>query len=1133
MWNDGARGGGSSRLVRIGLFGGVTATDDDGGPVDVGPPKCQAVLAALALSPGHAVPVSRLAGMVWGDDPPRTADKTLQSYVTRLRKALGPDAVVRTGAAYRLDVPADAVDVARFRRQLEAGNVEAALAEWTGTPLAGLDADGLAAAVDGLVEQWLGAVEADLEHRVATDPSAAVGPLTELTATHPFREGLWALLMTALYRTGRQAEALAAFRTARRHLVDELGVEPAPRLQELEARILQHDQRLRGNGPQPGGAPARPTGTVTFGFCEVEDSAELWEAHSHKAAAVLARLDRLVRAVADRHGGSVFAAAASYGVAFERAGQAAAWATALQEAVSSEPWPGGVDLRVRVGLHTGEIGEDCGYFGAAANTAHRLAAAGHGDQTLVSAATAGLLDRSDLRELGTYRLDGVVGQQRVLQLGGGRHPPLRSADRRRGNLPAPAGRLIGRDHELGTVAEALATSPVVTLVGPGGIGKTRLALAAARTSHADPPTGGTWLVELAEISSSDEVPRAVADTLGVQQRPGLTLTRSIVAVLRPHPALLVVDNCEHVVDGVAELVEAVARGCPDVRVLATSREALGLAVEHVVVVHPLDAAGAGVELFNERAATISETFDPDASRDNVAEICRRLDGVPLAIELAAARTTTMSPADLVERLGDRLRLLTGGRRTSPQRHRTLRAAIQWSYDLLTPPEQVLLQRLSLFAGPFDLTGAETVAAGDPLDAVEVDVLVGRLVERSMLMVESGPFGRRLRLLETIRHFAANHLAVSGDPELVAHRHAQWCLDSVTRIRQLLSCPGEIEGVARLDELWPNLRAAFDWACAAGDRTLAFALVRPVALEGALRHRHEVGDWAERILAMTPPDDQQRIAFALTWAAQRAMTMRDAPAYERLVRRYGEPDHPLVRYARASVYSDEDTLVEWAPKAARAMRRQGDHYLAEYLQVSTAGALLSAGRFAEHQAVATELVDRYRAHGPPTFLHWTLIMLAYAATFQGNYDQAEKFSAESASVEIPDRTLSVSKPIEARAAFRRGHRTQAFRTLRSYLDDLLERDDLVGAPIAAIEFVHMMVTIDRHSEAACILAYLETTGSWGGLSTTTLLAEAADTIVATGEQNPQQVRCQPDLNDRQAAGYMRGVLDELAGRRNTR
>ena len=701
--------------MQVRLFGGVGAATDEGAPLDVGPAKCQAVLAALALSAGAAVPVSRLVEVVWGEAPPRTAGKTLQSYVTRLRKGLGPDSIARTGLAYRLDVPPDSVDVTRFQRRLAEGDVDAALAEWRGAPLAGLDAPGLTGAVDALIEQWLGATEMELGRRVESDPAAVIGLLTELTTDHPFREELWALLMTALYRVGRQADALAAYRRVRQQLVEHLGVEPGPRLRELESLILGHDERLRVERSPMRAAPSLPTGTVTFGLTDVEDSTRLWATHRGDAAAAMARHDELVRAAADQHGGYVFATGGdSFGVAFHRAGDAAAWAGELQAAFSRETWPGGVELRLRIGLHTGETQErDKGYFGPAVIVAARLAAVAHGGQTLVSRVTSVLLDGSDLRDLGTYRLDGVVAEQRIFQLGDDEHPPLRTGAPRRGNVPRRLGRLIGRRHDLEVVAGALDASPIVTLVGPGGIGKTRLALGAARRFEVE-QAGAAWLVGLATIAASGDVARAVAAVLGVTESPGRTLTESVVAALEPQRALLVLDSCEHVIEGAADLARAVSEGCPDVRVLATSREGLGLGPEKLVAVAPLEAAGPGVELFNERAAAASPTFDPHGGRDAVEEICRRLDGVPLAIELAAARTTSLSPADLVERLDDRLRLLSGGRRNSVERHRTMRATIRWSYDLLTPPEQLLFQRLSIFAGPFDLSAAEARGRGrDP------------------------------------------------------------------------------------------------------------------------------------------------------------------------------------------------------------------------------------------------------------------------------------------------------------------------------------------------------------------------------------------------------------------------------------
>lgn len=247
--------------MQISLFGGVRVIAGDGEPLDVGPPKSQAVLAALALSAGSAVPVPRLVEQVWGEEPPRTAEKTLQWYVAQLRKSLGTGVIARVGVAYRLDVPGDAVDVVRFRRHLDAGDVDAALREWTGAPLAGLDLAGLAPAVDGLVERWLDATERSLELVIDADPGGAVGPLTELTAQHPFREGLWALLMSALHRSGRQAEALATFRRARDLLIDELGVEPGGRLRELEAQVLSGGDPDAQGDRAPSKVAAAPGGS--------------------------------------------------------------------------------------------------------------------------------------------------------------------------------------------------------------------------------------------------------------------------------------------------------------------------------------------------------------------------------------------------------------------------------------------------------------------------------------------------------------------------------------------------------------------------------------------------------------------------------------------------------------------------------------------------------------------------------------------------------------------------------------------------------------------------------------------------------------------------------------------------------
>ena len=661
-----------------------------------------------------------------------------------------------------------------------------------------------------------------------------------------------------------------------------------------------------------------------------------------------------MRATVDRQDAFLFVIGGeSFGAAFHRADDAAAWATELQLGVSSEPWPGGVELRLRIGLHTSET-EDAahGYYGAAVNEAQRLASAGHGGQTLLSAVTVALLDRSDLRDLGVYRLGDETAEQHIFQLGPGKHQVLRGQHHRPGNLPRRLGRLIGREQDLQVIVSALAQSPVVTLIGPGGIGKTRLALTAAQ-QLADLGRSGAWLIDLTSITSSSDVTRVAADTLGVKERPGRTLIQSLVAALQSRPALLVLDNCEHVIDGAAALAHAITQGCPMVRMLATSREALGIDDEQLLPVAPLNPTGPAAELFNERARAVCLSFDAAAARDDVEEICRRLDGIPLAIELAAARSRTLTPPDLVARLGDRLRLLTGGHRTGPERHRTLRATIGWSYDLLTRPQQVMVRRLSIFAGPFAAAAACSVAADiatatDGVDEAMVDDLLGDLVERSMLIVDPGRFGRRFRLLETIREFTAEQLATDDDAALIARRHAQWCVDQVTHIHRLLVGPAEAEGVTRLAELWPNLRAGFDWACTTGDRELAGALIRPIVGEVNLRQQTEISDWAERILALTPPTETDDIAFWLVCATYRCkQERRPRPATRGSSIATATP---TIRWSASPAPTCTTTGTgspNVAPAAVAWLRGHGQDYPAELAETGgVAAGLMNTGRLGE-------------------------------------------------------------------------------------------------------------------------------------------------------------------------------------------
>ncbi len=618
----------------------------------------------------------------------------------------------------------------------------------------------------------------------------------------------------------------------------------------------------------------------------------------------------------------------------------------------------------------------------------------------------------------------------------------------------------------------------------------------------------------------------MADVLDIREGSGRSLTQSVITALQTRSALLILDNCEHVIDGAAALVQAIAQSCPDVQVLATSREGLGVSGEQLISVGPLDPEAAGVELFIERAHAVSMTFDAAGMRDTVAEICRRVDGIPLAIELAAARTRTLAPADLLTRLDHRLDLLTGGRRTSPERHRTLRATIQWSYDLLGPTHQRLFQRLSVFAGPFALADAAGVVADEMLDRADVEELIDGLVEKSMLTVEPGPFGMRFRLLETVGQYAAERLHAADATDRMASRHAEWCLRRVTDIHRLLVGPAEIEGVTQLGQLWPDLRAAFAWACVQGDHRLAAALVHPVAGELNLRHQVEIRDWAEQILAITPTDDEDQIVYWLTCATYGYKQHGDHAAYERLVYRYArELDHPLVRYTRSYLHDNGEVLLVDARQAVAWFRSHGEDDAARYAEAGgVASALMSTGRLTELDAFVSVLVGRYRTHGPPTLLYVTLAIQGYSAWFQGRADEAERLFDESASVEVPARTSSVNEPAQARKAFKNGHQRQALRILRCHVQELLETGYTDLARLAAVEFVNMMAAINRIPEAARILAYLVGTGDFGSMAVRALVDDAAKAIEARAEPTPDQASTpQPDLSGREALHYMHDAL----------
>ena len=474
-----------------------------------------------------------------------------------------------------------------------------------------------------------------------------------------------------------------------------------------------------------------------------------------------------------------------------------------------------------MGLHTGEAElRDGDYFGTAVNRAARLMAVGHGGQVLCSSATAEMVGEAViLVDLGEHRLRDLDRPVQVFQVGGGTFAPLRSLDVLPGNLPSLPSSFVGRQAELAAVAKELGTARLVTLTGVGGVGKTRLALQVAAEllpGFAD----GAWLCELAAAANADELAQVVAIALGVVQRQQMTLEASIVDFLRPRQMLVVLDNCEHLLDAAAGLAEAILAGAPGVRVLATSREGLGIPGEHVWPLRSLsvasDLAEAGqsdaVTLFAERAQAVHPEFVLDeVSTPGVTEVCRRLDGIPLAIELAAARVGAMSPAEIAGHLDERFRLLTGGRRGRVERHQTLLAAVEWSYSLLTGTERAVFDRLGVFPARFDEAAAVAVSSGDGIERWDVIDALASLVAKSMVGAERTGDTTRYQLLETLRHFARERAGVEGDIDGLRRRHAAHYAAFTVQAGATMWSPDELAWRPRVLAELDNLRAATGWA----------------------------------------------------------------------------------------------------------------------------------------------------------------------------------------------------------------------------------------------------------------------------------------------------------------------------------
>jgi predicted ATPase/class 3 adenylate cyclase len=621
-----------------------------------------------------------------------------------------------------------------------------------------------------------------------------------------------------------------------------------------------------------------PSGTVTFLFTDIEGSTKLAQEHPDKMPALLARHHEILKQSIQTQNGHVFQIIGdAFCTAFHTAPEAFKAALAAQRALVCEPWDP-APIKVRMGIHTGAAQAGAiedhagGYVGYLTLTrVQRVMSIAHGGQILLSHSTAELVrgelpERVSLHDMGEHSLKGLVNTDHLWQPLApdlpADFPPLHSITSISNNLPAQLTSFIGREKEMAEIKQALGEHRLVTLTGSGGAGKSRLSLQVASDALVQFPNG-IWFVELAPLSEPDLIPQTILTAAGIQTQQGNTALESLIDFLREKTSLLILDNCEHLIEACARFTETLLSSAPNLKILASSREALGVKGEQAWRVPSLSAPDIkhppsfeqliqyeSVRLFIDRASLVQPHFViTNENAPAVTKICQRLDGIPLAIELAAARLRTLNAEQIAMRLDDRFRLLTGGTRTALPRQQTLRALIDWSYDLLSENERTLLRRLAVFSGGWALEAAEQVCSDENIKADEVLDLLDHLVDKSLVVVEAGQdLETRYRYMETIRQYAREKLPESGESTTYRNRHLAYFLKWVRDIEPSLRGPQQVELLNRLENEIDNLRAALEWAqdsdCASGLQ-LASMLKWFWHL---CNHYEEGAGWLENLLA---------------------------------------------------------------------------------------------------------------------------------------------------------------------------------------------------------------------------------------------------------------------------------------------
>ncbi|OBK75250.1 adenylate/guanylate cyclase domain-containing protein [Mycobacterium sp. 1164985.4] len=710
---------------------------------------------------------------------------------------------------------------------------------------------------------------------------------------------------------------------------------------------------------------------MTFLFTDIEGSTRRWESDADAMRVALACHDKVLRSAIEAHDGFVFSHSGD--------GLAAAFASpsaAVEAAVDAQRQ---LELPVRMGIATGEAEvRDGDYFGTVLNRAARVMAAGHGGQILVAESTAVLLDGVELLNLGPRRLRDLPNPVTLSQIAAPglrtEFPQLRTLDSNLGNLRPAASMLIGRDADVEEVVSATRSHRLITLAGVGGVGKTRLALEVASVL-ADEFPDGVWLFEFASVTDPAAVPDAVAAVLGITQQPGLTMGETIAAALEGRVRLLVFDNCEHVVDSAADLIDLILARSATVKIVSTSREGLGLTDERLWRVPSLEV-GAAVRLFKDRAARDLSAEESAA----VEEICRRLDGIPLAIELAASRMESMTATEMRDRLDHRFKLLVRSRR-GLERHQTLRQAVSWSYDLLAETERSLLERCSVFAGGFDVQSASAVSGFDDADEFMILDLLDSLVRKSLLVADRATGKTRFSMLETIRQFAEEKLVERGEAAEASSAHARYFADRETDILTLWDSAGQREAYEWFAIELANLRTAFRWAADRGDLDSAASIATCGWLLGFFgAENHEPVSWAEELIEPAGAIGHPRlvdlyVAASLCWMTGR---VEQALQYTERGQTILASSSHLPSYGLegglGGPYMAIGQAERWAELCRTQLEHRGDNHVA--IRICLVFALAWAGLVDEARAAADGLIESAVASGNP-YLH-TMAIGAYGS-----------------------------------------------------------------------------------------------------------------------------------------------------------